>query len=115
MKGHETQSGNATGGNVKLLAARQHGTAQYQKVFDARKRRLRGFWGRNGAFYGQLTVTGPRAAATGAALVPSWPRDGKKSAGERMAGDVKDPLHCLSSVILFAGKKILFAVARVNY
>jgi hypothetical protein len=37
----------------------KHGGGQYQKVFDARKRRLRGLWERNGTFYGQLTITDP--------------------------------------------------------
>jgi len=44
MKCNETQCGNAEGGNVKLSAASNHGGGQYQKVFDARKRRLRGLW-----------------------------------------------------------------------
>jgi integrase len=50
MKANETQSGD---GNGKT----NHAAGQYQKVFDARKRRLRGLWERNGAFYGQLTIT----------------------------------------------------------
>lgn len=58
MKANETQSGNATSGNDRLFA-RQHGRGKYQKVFDARKRRLRGLWERNGTFYGQLTITDP--------------------------------------------------------
>jgi len=66
MKADETQCGNADSANVKLLVARQHGRAQYQKVFDARKRRLRGLWERNGAFYAQLTITD---AATGTKAV----------------------------------------------
>jgi integrase len=59
MKADETQSGNAESGNVKISAARNHGGGQYQKVFDARKRRLRGLWERNGTFYAQLTVAAP--------------------------------------------------------
>jgi len=35
-------------------------------MFDARKRRLRGLWERNGTFYGQLTLTDP---ATGRKIV----------------------------------------------
>src|ERR1035437_2001056 len=66
MKANETQSDNAASANVKLLIARQHGSGQYQKVFDARKRRLRGLWERNGTFYGQLTITDP---ATGSQVV----------------------------------------------
>jgi hypothetical protein len=43
LKANETQnSGNATGANVNSLGARQHGHRQYQKVFAARKRRVRG-------------------------------------------------------------------------
>lgn len=65
MKANETESNNAASANVSLNA-RQHEGAQYQKVFDSRKRRLRGLWQRNGAFYGQLTITNP---ATGAKAV----------------------------------------------
>lgn len=43
----------STGQTVK---PRQHGLAHYSKVFDQRKRRVRGLWERNGAFYAQLTV-----------------------------------------------------------
>jgi len=32
-------------------------TAKYAKVFDPRKRRIRGLWKRNGSFYAQLTIT----------------------------------------------------------
>ena len=63
MKANETQSSNPTGANVKLSSARKHESGQYQKVFDARKRRLRGLWERNGAFYGQLSITNPRQAS----------------------------------------------------
>ena len=62
MKANETQSSNAASENVKMLA-RQHGGGHYQKVFDARKRRLRGLWERNGTFYGQLTITNPGTGA----------------------------------------------------
>ena len=37
--------------------SRQHSPPQYAKVFDQRKRRVRGLWERNGAYYAQLTVT----------------------------------------------------------
>ena len=37
-------------------ALRQHGGANYSKVFDQRKRRVRGLWERNGAYYAQITV-----------------------------------------------------------
>ena len=59
MKGNETQGSSvASLQNVKL-SVRQHRGGQYQKVFDARKRRVRGLWGRNGAFYAQLTLPHP--------------------------------------------------------
>jgi integrase len=49
----------ATASNVanSIVTNRQHSSAQYGKVFDQRKRRIRGLWERNGAFYAQLTVT----------------------------------------------------------
>ena len=76
MKGNETQSGNATSGNIKLLDARQHERGQYQKVFDARKRRLRGLWQRNGTFYGQLTITNPNTGAKAVRRVRLEDKDG---------------------------------------
>ena len=59
MQADETQSNHDARANVKLLNASKHGRGKYQKVFDARKRRLRGLWERNGTFYGQLTITNP--------------------------------------------------------
>ena len=53
MKGNETQSRTSESGNIKLSVARNHGGEKYQKVFDARKHRLRGLWVSNGAFYGR--------------------------------------------------------------
>jgi len=75
MKANETQSGNAASANVKL-SARQHVAGQYQKVFDARKRRLRGLWERNGAFYGQLTITDPATGRKAVRRVRLEDKDG---------------------------------------
>ena len=47
---------NATTSTGQTVVRRQHGSSQYSKVFDQRKRRVRGLWKRNGAFYAQLTV-----------------------------------------------------------
>jgi integrase len=49
----------ATARNVanSIVTNSHHSSAQYGKVFDQRKRRIRGLWERNGAFYAQLTVT----------------------------------------------------------
>lgn len=55
MKPKETPSN--TGQSV--FAVHQHAPGTYRKVFDLRKRRVRGLWERNGAFYAQLTVTDP--------------------------------------------------------
>jgi integrase len=41
----------------QIQVRRQHQGAKYCKVFDQRKRRVRGLWERNGAYYAQLTVT----------------------------------------------------------
>jgi integrase len=76
MKANETQSGNATSANVELLGVRKHGSGQYQKVFDARKRRLRGLWERNGAFYGQLTIADPNTGAKAVRRVRLEDKDG---------------------------------------
>ena len=63
MKADETQCNQIAHTNVKLLNASKHGRGKYQKVFDARKHRLRGLWERNGTFYGQLTITNPGTGA----------------------------------------------------
>jgi integrase len=47
---------NATPSTAQTVGQRQHCGAQYSKVFDQRKRRIRGLWERNGAYYAQLTV-----------------------------------------------------------
>ena len=59
MQADETQCNQVAGANVNLLKASKHEPEKYQKVFDARKRRLRGLWERNETFYGQMTVTNP--------------------------------------------------------
>jgi integrase len=46
----------ATASTAQIVTRRQHGAGQYSKVFDQRKRRVRGLWERNGTFYAQLTV-----------------------------------------------------------
>lgn len=76
MKGNETQSGNAVTANIVNSVARIHERGQYQKVFDARKRRLRGIWERNGAFYGQLTITSPASGAKAVRRVRLEDKDG---------------------------------------
>lgn len=38
---------------------RQPRIATFKKVFDARKRRIRGLWRRNERFYAQITVADP--------------------------------------------------------
>ena len=52
MKRNATAS---TTGN-QSVTVHQHGSGQYAKVFDQRKRRVRGLWERNEAFYAQLTI-----------------------------------------------------------
>jgi integrase len=47
---------NAAASTGQTVKPRQHGRSNYSKVFDQRKRRVRGLWERNGAFYAQLTV-----------------------------------------------------------
>ena len=39
------------------ISQQQHSRAGYAKVFDQRKRRIRGLWERNHSFYAQITVT----------------------------------------------------------
>jgi len=65
----------ATGSAASTIESKQrhHGAGQYRKVFDARKRRirgLRGLWERNGRFYVQLTVEDPNSGKKQARRVP---------------------------------------------
>ncbi len=52
MKSNEAESNSGDG---RIAQGQQH-AAQFTKVFDGRKRRIRGLWERNGSFYAQLTV-----------------------------------------------------------
>ncbi|MBI5383165.1 MAG: site-specific integrase [Verrucomicrobia bacterium] len=53
---------NIRGNPAQTATQRQHKTGQYVKVFDPRKRRVRGLWQRNGAYYAQIMLAD---AATG--------------------------------------------------
>lgn len=46
-------------GQHNTVAPGQHAPGDYRKVFDARKRRVRGLWERNGTFYAQITIPDP--------------------------------------------------------
>jgi hypothetical protein len=70
----ETQCKAST--TVKLSDACKHGRGQYQRVFDGRKRRLRGLWERNGAFYGQLTVSNAQTGSKAVRRVRLEHKDG---------------------------------------
>src|SRR5580692_1419124 len=48
--------GNAIASTGQTVRLGQHGAGKYCKVFDQRKRRVRGLWERNGSFYAQLTI-----------------------------------------------------------
>ena len=47
---------NATPSTAQTVGQRQHGRRTILQIFDQRKRRIRGLWERNGAYYAQLTV-----------------------------------------------------------
>jgi len=53
MKHNETCSNNNTPRND---ATPPRGGVKYQKVYDGRKRRIRGLWNRGGVFYAQLSL-----------------------------------------------------------
>ncbi len=55
MKANDTVST----AQIPISHHRRHGGGNYTKVFDARKRRVRGLWSRNGAYYAQLTIVDP--------------------------------------------------------
>ena len=76
MKANETQSTDATGANFKLSVGQKHGSGHYHKVFNARKRRLRGLWERNGTFYGQLTITNAETGTKAVRRVRLEDKDG---------------------------------------
>ena len=59
MKANETQRDNTGSDNNIKLAARNQGATGYAKVFDQRKRRVRGLWERNGTYYAQMTLPHP--------------------------------------------------------
>lgn len=59
-----------------MSVARNHGRGKYQKVFDTRKRRLRGLWERNNAYYGQLTIANPTTGAKSVRRVRLEDKDG---------------------------------------
>jgi hypothetical protein len=50
--------------------------ANYRKVLDARKSRIRGLWQRNGSFYAQLTMTDERTGGGSAASAGKACTDG---------------------------------------
>lgn len=58
MKGNASQSkpGSLPAGSTLADSTRQHRAAKYKKVFDERKRAIRGLWVRNGRYYAQLTL-----------------------------------------------------------
>lgn len=45
-------------------------TSPYRKVFDARKRRIRGLWRRNDRFYAQLTIADPQTGKKQVRRIP---------------------------------------------
>ena len=53
MKRYETRRSALKSVELKIVRAKRNG---WQKVFDDRKRRIRGLWRRNGIFYAQLSV-----------------------------------------------------------
>lgn len=55
MKRDAAQSTTGNSNNV----IQQHAGAAYAKVYDQRKRRVRGLWERNGSFYAQMTMPHP--------------------------------------------------------
>ena len=54
---------------TNLTGGHSHGPGTYSKVFDSRKRRVRGLWERNGSFYAQLRVADPATGRTSAKRV----------------------------------------------
>ena len=53
MKLTETDSNKNT---LRIDAQSKRKPVKYQKVYDGRKRRIRGLWKRDGAFYAQLSL-----------------------------------------------------------
>ena len=56
MKQSATQTSSE---NTKIIERRKHARSGYAKVYDPRKRRVRGLWERNGTFYVQMTMPHP--------------------------------------------------------
>jgi integrase len=56
VKQTETQSNRLVAMHVQAVRSRQHRRHQYHRVYDERKRAVRGLWVRNGRYYAQLTL-----------------------------------------------------------
>jgi len=63
-------------GTPVSFTQRQHRGGQYRKVYDARKRRIRGLWERNGRFYAQAAIEDPH---TGKKQVRRIPLEGAQT------------------------------------
>jgi hypothetical protein len=80
MKSNATQSNTQTGAENQNSTI--HGRAAYQKVFDARKRPIRGLWRRNDRFYARISVEDPTC---GRKEVRRVPLDGAQTVAQAQA------------------------------
>ena len=67
----------ASNSNRPAIALRQHGRGSYSKVFDLRKRRVRGLWERNSTYYAQLSIPDPLTGRKSVRRVRLEDKDGQ--------------------------------------
>ena len=56
MKATVSRSNSQFGFHTESVSNREHRQRSYQRVFDERKRPIRGLWVRNGRYYAQLAI-----------------------------------------------------------
>jgi len=72
----------SNGGTSTVVNHSQHRAAKYTKVFDQRKRAIRGLWQRNGRYYAQITV---EDSNTGIKRVKRVPLEGASTNAQAVA------------------------------
>ncbi len=88
------------------VRTRQHRRGQYQRVFDERKRPIRGLWIRNGRYYAQLTLEDHDTGAKGVRRIPlagaSTPAQARKQLEDLRVGRRKGALPLLKQTPKFS-------------
>ena len=70
MKASVSRSNSQFGFHTDSVSNREHRQRSYQRVFDERKRPIRGLWVRNGRYYAQLAILNEDTGETKVRRVP---------------------------------------------